>query len=84
LIGWKKPTPIQAKAIPVALSGEDIIGLAETGSGKTAAFALPVLHHMLRAEGKKGIYCLVLAPTRCVRRAVNAAVHATIVFCEIC
>mmetsp|Transcript_26947 Transcript_26947/g.70811 ORF Transcript_26947/g.70811 Transcript_26947/m.70811 type:complete len:536 (-) Transcript_26947:62-1669(-) len=64
LLGWKKPTPIQAKSIPVALSGADIIGLAETGSGKTAAFALPVLHRMLKAEGKKGIFCLVLAPTR--------------------
>jgi superfamily II RNA helicase len=42
-LGFKKPTPIQAQAIPVALEGRDVIGVAETGSGKTCAFALPIL-----------------------------------------
>ena len=46
-LGWTKPSKIQAEAIPVALDGHDVIGLAETGSGKTGAFALPMLQALL-------------------------------------
>lgn len=59
---WKSPTNIQREAIPVALQGKDIIGLAETGSGKTGAFALPVLQSLL--ENPQRLYALVLTPTR--------------------
>ncbi|KAL9081775.1 MAG: hypothetical protein Q9159_007049 [Coniocarpon cinnabarinum] len=59
---FTKPTPIQSRAIPLALEGRDIIGLAETGSGKTAAFALPILQDLLANEIKH--FALVLAPTR--------------------
>ncbi|TFB04960.1 ATP-dependent rRNA helicase RRP3 [Trichoderma ghanense] len=61
-LNYKRPTAIQAKAIPVALQGRDVIGLAETGSGKTAAFALPILQALL--EKPQPLFGLVLAPTR--------------------
>lgn len=61
-MGYKTPTAIQSKSIPVALEGRDVIGLAETGSGKTAAFALPMLQALL--EKPQPLFGLVLAPTR--------------------
>uniref|UniRef100_A0A803Y7I3 Probable ATP-dependent RNA helicase DDX47 n=1 Tax=Meleagris gallopavo TaxID=9103 RepID=A0A803Y7I3_MELGA len=61
-LGWKIPTKIQVEAIPVALQGRDIIGLAETGSGKTGAFALPILQALLDAPQR--LFALVLTPTR--------------------
>jgi ATP-dependent RNA helicase RhlE len=59
--GYRHPTPIQARAIPPALAGKDVIGCAATGTGKTAAFVLPLVE---RLAGKQGIRALVLAPTR--------------------
>ncbi|XP_045772655.1 probable ATP-dependent RNA helicase DDX47 [Maniola jurtina] len=59
---WKNPSKIQKEAIPVALQGKDIIGLAETGSGKTGAFALPILQSLL--ENPQRYFALVLTPTR--------------------
>ena len=61
-IGYESPTPIQAKTIPPLLEGKDIIGQAQTGTGKTAAFALPVLSHLDTTNNKP--QALVLAPTR--------------------
>lgn len=61
-MNYTKPTPIQAESIPLALQGRDIIGLAETGSGKTAAFALPILQALM--ETPSSLFGLVLAPTR--------------------
>ncbi len=60
-IGFQKPTPIQAAAIPVALLGKDIVGGAVTGSGKTAAFTIPMLERLLyREKGKKAAATQVL------------------------
>ena len=59
--GYSQPTPIQERAIPLVLSGRDLIGTAQTGTGKTAAFALPILHR-LGAHG--ACRCLILEPTR--------------------
>ncbi|CAL8122532.1 unnamed protein product [Orchesella dallaii] len=59
---WTKPSQIQRESIPLALQGKDIIGLAETGSGKTGAFALPILQNLL--EHPQRLFALVLTPTR--------------------
>ena len=61
-LNFKTPTEIQAEALPHALQGRDIIGVASTGSGKTAAFALPILQKLW--EEPKGLFACVLAPTR--------------------
>jgi len=62
--GYVEPTPIQAKAIPVILEGRDIIGVAQTGTGKTAAFVLPLLERLSAAPPSKHMRALVVAPTR--------------------
>ncbi|WP_342027175.1 DEAD/DEAH box helicase [Methyloceanibacter methanicus] len=65
--GFTKPTPIQDQAIPLALEGHDILGLAQTGTGKTLAFGLPLIEHLLAAPGRpapKTAKALILAPTR--------------------
>src|SRR5213075_1836126 len=60
-IGFEHPTPIQAEVIPVVLTGKDVIGLAQTGSGKTAAFVLPLAERLTHGRGVRG---LILSPTR--------------------
>jgi ATP-dependent RNA helicase RhlE len=65
--GYKAPTPIQAQAIPAVLEGRDLLGIAQTGTGKTAAFALPLLHKLALLKGRPprgGCRVLVLSPTR--------------------
>ncbi len=65
--GYEQPTPIQAQAIPHLLAGHDLLGIAQTGTGKTAAFALPILHRLMahpRRPDPKSTRVLVLAPTR--------------------
>jgi ATP-dependent RNA helicase RhlE len=65
--GYSAPTPIQSKAIPRVLAGSDLLGIAQTGTGKTAAFALPIIHRLgteRRTARRKGCRVLVLSPTR--------------------
>ena len=71
--GWETPTPIQALTLPALLSGEDVVGLAQTGSGKTAAFAVPLIEAV--DPKARGIQALVLVPTR--ELATQAAAELT-------
>ena len=63
-MGFEEPTPIQAESIPVAMSGKDMIGQAQTGTGKTAAYGIPVLEKILAAPPTKDIQTVILSPTR--------------------
>ncbi len=62
--GYTTPTPIQEQAIPVLLKGKDLLGCAQTGTGKTAAFAIPLIQRLYQSDHKKGIKALILTPTR--------------------
>ncbi|KAL8641256.1 MAG: hypothetical protein Q9228_001910 [Teloschistes exilis] len=73
-LGYKAPTPIQKQAIPPALQGRDLIGLAETGSGKTAAYALPILQALM--DKPQNLFSLVMAPTRELAYQISQAFEA--------
>lgn len=66
--GYTTPTPIQSQAIPILLKGKDLLGVAQTGTGKTAAFGIPILHHLYLAKNqqqrRRSIKALVVTPTR--------------------
>ena len=67
------PTPIQAQAIPLVMQGHDIVGLAQTGTGKTAAFVLPILHRLMQG-GRRHVRALVIAPTRELAEQIHEAI----------
>jgi len=71
--GFITPTPIQAKAIPVALAGKDIIGTAQTGTGKTAAFVLPILNKLISGP-RSQTRALIVAPTRELAEQINHSI----------
>ena len=72
--GYETPTPIQAQAIPVALSGRDVLGIAQTGTGKTAAFTLPMIDKLAAGRSKARMpRSLVVAPTRELADQVSAS-----------
>ncbi len=72
--GYTAPTPIQAKAIPHILTGRDVIGLAQTGTGKTAAFMLPAFERLIKHPGR-GVRVLIIAPTRELVDQINETVR---------
>jgi len=74
-LGYEEPTPIQREAIPPLLQGRDLLGQAATGTGKTAAFALPVLERIARQAERGEPMALVLVPTRELAMQVSEAMH---------
>ncbi len=73
--GYVTPTPIQAQAIPTVLDGRDVMGLAQTGTGKTAAFALPILNRLM--QGRRGCTrALIVAPTRELAEQIHVAISS--------
>src|SRR5258706_10865138 len=77
--GYTEPTPIQAAAIPQVLAGHDLIGIAQTGTGKNAAFVLPILTKLpplLEGAQRRAIRALVIAPTRQLVFQINLNVRA--------
>ncbi len=73
-MGFETPTPIQEQAIPLVLQGKDVMGLAQTGTGKTAAFALPILHNIALTNVKGRVRALIIAPTRELAEQINDAI----------
>lgn len=82
-LGFKTPTPIQAQAIPVVMDGRDLIGNAQTGTGKTGAFLLPVLDRLVRNQTATGVQCLILAPTRELVKQIDEQIDGLGYFCGI-
>ena len=74
-LGYEEPTPIQREAIPPLVQGRDLLGRAATGTGKTAAFALPILQRLATAGSRSTPFALVLVPTRELAMQVSEAVH---------
>jgi ATP-dependent RNA helicase RhlE len=75
--GYTQPTPIQAQAIPLVLSGQDLLGAAQTGTGKTAGFTLPILQRLMATEiqGTRKIRALILVPTRELAAQVQQSIR---------
>jgi ATP-dependent RNA helicase DeaD len=75
-LGYEEPTPIQRVAVPPLIAGRDLVGQAATGTGKTAAFALPVLQRISGRSGQAGVLALILVPTRELAIQVSEAMHS--------
>ena len=81
-MGFEEPTPIQEQAIPPVLAGKDLIGCAQTGTGKTAAYLLPMLHHLLEG-GAHGIQTIIIAPTRELAMQIDQQLEGFLYFTSL-
>ena len=81
--GFLSPRPIQEETIPATLEGRDILGLAQTGTGKTAAFAIPVLERLLTTRLRGGPRVLIVAPTRELASQINEEIKALARFTRV-
>lgn len=81
-MGYKNPTPIQEQAIPVILAKKDLIACAQTGTGKTAAYLLPIINNILKAE-KRHLNTLVIAPTRELVMQIDQQIDGMGYFCSV-
>ena len=75
-VGYTTPTPIQEQAIPIALEGRDLLGLAQTGTGKSAAFILPILHRLSSVAASRKVRALIVVPTRELAEQIHQATIA--------
>jgi ATP-dependent RNA helicase RhlE len=74
-LGYKMPTPIQLQSIPAILKGRDVMGLAQTGTGKTAAFVLPIMQRLLMSGPRKKTRALIVAPTRELAEQIHESIY---------
>lgn len=81
-MGYKQPTPIQEQAIPVILDNKDLIACAQTGTGKTAAYLLPIIHHILKAPTRH-LNTLIIAPTRELVLQIDQQIDGMGYFCSV-
>src|SRR3954467_3859582 len=81
-MGYKQPTPIQEQAIPVVLDNKDLIACAQTGTGKTAAYLLPIIDHIVRSE-KRHLNALIIAPTRELVLQIDQQIDGMGYFCSV-
>ncbi|MEO1023393.1 MAG: DEAD/DEAH box helicase [Bacteroidota bacterium] len=75
-MGFNSPTPIQEQSIPLVLGGKDVLGAAQTGTGKTGAFVIPLIQQLLTTEDRTGIQALILSPTRELAHQIDEQIFA--------
>tara|TARA_B100000614_G_scaffold255209_1_gene271824 strand:- start:1980 stop:3188 length:1209 start_codon:yes stop_codon:yes gene_type:complete len=82
IMGFQNPTPIQKKAIPIIQKGQDLIACAQTGTGKTAAFVLPLLNKLIQKKEKNKVSAIIIAPTRELAKQIDIQIEGFSYFTE--